>query len=145
MANHIISTASNDNVFPIWIKETGVKGGRPAVADRRILIKGKANVANPKTLITPRGVVTTVSDEELVELKKIKAFNAMVRDGFYVIEAGKKPVVEEVVKDMTKKDKSAQPTPADFKDKKGPKVKTPKGGVDDPTEKDPSATSEDAE
>lgn len=114
--NYIYSTASNDTVFPIWIKAAGsAQSIRAAQHERKILIRGKANVINTQSLITPKGVVSEVTDDELAELQKMSAFNASVKAGFYTVEK-KKVEVEKVVKDMTKKDKSAQKVKQDFVD-----------------------------
>lgn len=87
------------------------QGGTPRRV-RSVLVNGGANVAD-KHLITPQGVVTEVSDEDLAFLKQNKMFNRMVERGFVKIEA-KEAKVEKVVADMTSRDESAPLVPDDF-------------------------------
>lgn len=115
---YIYSTLSNDQQFTVW--NTDEDGKRLPIIQRQILINGKANIANKKTLITPKGIITKVTEEELGQLQRVSAFCSHVKDGFISIEHDKKEV-EEVVKNMKGKDKSAQPTAADY-EKKGHKV-----------------------
>lgn len=107
----VFSTLSNDNAYPIY--KDGVKV-------KTILINGKANIAN-KNLITPSGIMTTVSNEDLELLKGDENFMKQVKGGFMSFET-KKADVEEVAKDMTEKDKSAPMTKKDIeKENKGKK------------------------
>lgn len=92
---------------------TSPKGGTPR-RTRTVTIAGGANVAT-KNLITPQGVVTEVSDEDLAFLKQNKMFNRMVDRGFIKVES-KKVDVEKVVADMTGRDESAPLVPEDFQD-----------------------------
>lgn len=114
MANYIYSTSSSDQRITLYKNKVqpGEKMARAAVVTQSVFIKGKANIMDPKTMITPRGVVTEVSDLELELLEGNKTFQKMVKDGFMYIERGAKQEkpVEKVVENMQKKDKSAQPT-----------------------------------
>lgn len=78
MANYVHSTASQDMIYPIYAE------GRHNQAKivKEILIKGRANVSDPHTLVTPSGAVTQVSDEDLALLKKSEAFQRHVTHGF---------------------------------------------------------------
>ena len=110
---HVYSTMSNDNIYPTWIKGTGA---RPAVGEDRVLIAGKANVINDRTLVTPRGAVTTVTVEQLELLMKNKHFVAHMERGFITVDAKSRNAEDaaEVAKDMTAKDASAQLVESDF-------------------------------
>lgn len=116
MSNYIYSTLTNS----IKINEyAAVEGGTPRSV-RSILIAGGSNVAD-KHFITPQGVVTEVTDEELEFLKRDKMFNRMVERGFIKHES-KKAEVNKVVADMVGRDESAPLTPDDFtEDTKGAK------------------------
>ena len=118
---YIACTASCDQQFPIWNKEGGgTKGGRPAEKKQFVLIQGKANVADPRTLITPEGaVLTKVTPDALAVLEKDNAFQKMVKDGFMQVIKGKKPAAAKAKADMEAEDKSAP----EIKEKIAKKVK----------------------
>lgn len=78
---------------------------------RRVTIAGGAGIAN-KNLITPLGVVTEVTDDELAFLKTDEVFNRHVERGVLVIQV-KKSEVEKVAPDMVQ-DESSPLTPADY-------------------------------
>jgi len=90
------------------------KGGADMpVKTGKITIHGGAGVAN-KNLITPNGVVTTVTDEEMEFLNAHELFVQFKKNGFITVEK-KKVDVEKVVADMSDKaDPSAPITPADY-------------------------------
>ncbi len=77
-----------------------------------IRIAGKANVAN-RNIITPRGMVTKVTDEQLAELKKNHVFQLHLENGFLTIEKSKADR-DKVASDMTGRDKSAPDTTEDM-------------------------------
>lgn len=84
-----------------------------AVDDEKIIrIAGKANVAN-RNIITPRGVVTQVTDEQVAALKKNHVFQLHLENGFLTIEKSKADP-EKVASDMTGRDKSAPDTTEDM-------------------------------
>lgn len=97
--NYIHSTASQPMVYPIYAGGTD----RP-VKVKEIRINGKANVVDPRTLVTPTGVVTEVSDEDLELLKKSAAFQRHVARGFLRVMTDS----ELNTKDMQKRDGCAQ-------------------------------------
>jgi len=79
---------------------------------KKVLIKGGHGVAN-KHFLTPKGVVTTVSDEDMEFLLKSEAFNRHLKAGFMSYD--KKEVLPEIkAANMKDKDGSAPLTPADF-------------------------------
>lgn len=96
-------------------------GGMQAVAEE-ITIKGGANVADKKTILTPRGVSTELTDAQIEALKKHPIFREHLKNGFVtIVETKYKEKAEKAVKSLEKKDGSAPKTPADYKKK--PKVK----------------------
>ena len=104
----IVSTLSSDQAYTKWNKpevDSKSKVSRPAIPGKPILIKGKANITT-KHLVTPEGVITTVTDEQLAELQTIKAFTDHVAGGHLKIMAREVPV-EKAVRDMKDRDESA--------------------------------------
>lgn len=81
------------------------------VIERKVMINGGANIAD-KHMVTPKGVVTQVTDEELALLENDYHFQEHVKHGFITVEK-KHAAVEKVVKNLTEKDKSAPLTPED--------------------------------
>ncbi len=101
---YVYSTLSCDQGYAIYDK--GAEG--MPILNRVIFINGKANITN-KVLVTPRGVATEVSDDDLETLNKDYHFSEHVRLGFISFDS-KKFDADEVSKDMTKQDKSAPKT-----------------------------------
>ncbi len=119
----VYSTASADQIYPRWDNHPRVGKYESAV-----LIKGGAGVQRSKTFITPRGVATYVTDEELEFLKTVPAFVDGEKKGYFAIdEKARKPSqerAEEVAEaNLEKTDGGAQKTDEDFKKsgKKPPK------------------------
>lgn len=88
-----------------------VAGGVPR-EERSVFVAGGANVAN-KNLITPRGVVTEVTDEELALLRENDLFKIHVSKGHIVVE-DRKHDVEKVIPDMEARSPDAQIEPQDY-------------------------------
>jgi hypothetical protein len=107
MSAYIYSTLTASNEYRGYTDNKDVKGVKWSIE-----IKGGANVAS-KNLITPYGVLTVVTDEELLLLQSNTSFNNHVERGFITVEK-KKSEVERVAKNMKKKDSSAPLTPEDF-------------------------------
>lgn len=101
MANYVHSTASQDMIYPIYAE------GRhnQAKVVKEILIKGRANVTDPHTLVTPTGAVTAISDEDLALLKKSEAFQRHCLHGFMKVMQDKS---ELDTSDLQKRDNSSQ-------------------------------------
>lgn len=115
----VYSSCTSDNFFPVW------KGhSRKDTYDKGVLIKGGANSQDKRTMITPRGVATVVTAEELEQLKADPAFMGFVERGFMSFDEKAKHGhdAEERGAEMDK-DKSAQDTAEDYKKmgKKAPK------------------------
>ena len=121
---YIVSSLSSDNRYAFYEKTNG----NVLRVKREILIKGGANVTDKKTLITPNGAVTEVSEEELELLKTNVGFKNHLEKGFLkIVETSNKYKAEEAAEKMKAKDKSAQRTPADY-EKEGKKApRTRKG------------------
>lgn len=88
--------------------------------EKKILIHGGTNVAD-KQFVTPKGVVTEVSDVEFAILEKNPVFNMHKENGFITVES-KEYKPEKIANDMNLNDPSSPKTPEDYKNKKdGPK------------------------
>lgn len=114
MANtKIYNMASNDVVIATYQAkpEKGISGENKIKSS--IILKGKANVRDPKTGQTPKFSATEVTAEELKVLEANPSFVRKVKAGY--ISVGKEPVA-------LKADKSAQLT-EDSKEVKSAKAK----------------------
>lgn len=106
---YIVSHESASIEFPKWIRtKTGVD------AQGSVLINGGAFVINKKTMETPKGVITEVSEEDLKFLKTQVLFNEKVANGSLEIVESEKKAKESSKKG--KKDKGAQLTAKDFEE-----------------------------
>lgn len=76
---------------------------------KTVIIAGKANVAN-KHLLTPRGVVTPVTEEQLAGIRQDRVFAAHLASEFLAISVSKKDA-DEVARDLNGGDASQQNTP----------------------------------
>ena len=113
----VVSRASQDNEYIIW--ETTPNGLKKV--KKSVLIKGGANVLNKKTMETPNGVITEITEEEYETLQNCDAFKRHEAKGFVEIVKEEKKAREKSKAKSDKKDGSAQLTPEDFK-KKGQKA-----------------------
>lgn len=111
--NYIHSTASADMTYPIYAGGTGTPR-----KIKEIVIKGRANVVNPATFVTPTGAVTEVSDADLELLKKSAAFQRHVARGFMRVMTDS----ELNTKDMAKGDNSRQLTDLEYSQGTDPRV-----------------------
>ena len=118
---YIYSTLSTDQLYTSW--EANKKGG-PHIKKGEVFIAGKANVAT-EHLLTPKGMCTAVTEEQLKFLKNDSVFNRHVEAGYLLIET-RKFDADEAAKDMTEKDPGAPLTPDDFEDGKAPKTEAAK-------------------
>lgn len=112
---YVYSTLANDNIYHVYAETSkDPKSIEPRRSVHSILIKGGAGIAT-KHLITPLGVVTQISEEDLKILEKDESFQVHVKNGFLKID-NKKVDVEVVVADMESRDHSAPIVPEDSKD-----------------------------
>lgn len=117
----IYSMASNDVVIATFQPKKDGEVGENRIS-KAIVIKGKANVRDPKTLQTPKWAMTEVEKDELDILQSNPSFNRKVKAGYIVV--GKEP-------SDFKKDKSAQMSEDDVKIKNTKaKAKTNSEGED---------------
>ena len=90
-----------------------------------VRINGGHGKADHKTLITPLGMATEVTEEQLAILMENKSFLKHKERG-YITVSGKREDAEKVAADMTVSDGSAQLTDADFvEDETKPIAMTP--------------------
>jgi hypothetical protein len=108
---HVFSTLANDQRYTNYVSNPE---GAPIVTGE-VLIKGGAGIANDR-FITPLGVHTEISEEQLGELEKNPVFIRHKRDGFVTVQQ-RRADPEKVATDMNAKDKSRPLTPADYLDK----------------------------
>lgn len=87
-------------------------GGDLPVVQKVVTINGGTNLPD-KNLITPRGVVTEVSTEDLEFLLDQPAFIQHVENGFITFDTAKKDV-EVAVSDLQGRDGSAPLVPEDI-------------------------------
>lgn len=105
---YIYSTLAADTGYAVYAK---TNSDLP-ILEKTIFIKGGAGVAN-KNIITPRGVMTEVSQEELALLQDHPVFKMHQENGYVSIDA-KAHAVEKVVADMKGRDVSAPLVPEDY-------------------------------
>jgi len=110
MTHYVFSTHATDIAYAEYIP--GPQGGLPTVG-RSVTIKGGANVAN-KLLVTPRGVVTPVTDDEMDFLLGDAQFQAHEKAGFIQFDS-RKADPEEIARGMNGNDKSRPLTDADYR------------------------------
>lgn len=108
----IFSTLTCDNDYRTFTKG----GGDVQNVETTVRVKGGAGIAN-KNLITPRGVMTVVSDDELKLLETNESFKMHKENGYITVESKKADADEVAAKSMKKKDKSAPVTPEDYGEK----------------------------
>jgi hypothetical protein len=119
---YVTSTLSADVKYTRYQQQSS--GSNTPVG--HVLIRGGANVANKKFavadgILTPEGIQTHVSDDDLAFLEQDEVFQTHLKNGFVKIHRSATKV-EKVVEDMTAKDKSAPITPEDMA-KKGAEAK----------------------
>ncbi|KAG0013624.1 hypothetical protein BGZ81_000921, partial [Podila clonocystis] len=108
-------TSSTD--YRVWMPS----GNDLPTAGRSIVIKGGTGIAT-KELITPYGMVTEVSDEDLALLEEQEAFQRHIERGFIRVERTKIDP-EKIAANMASRDGSSPLVPQDFPQKKQPKTK----------------------
>ena len=125
----VISTLTGDQEYTLWAPNPEGKGV-PKVR-KSVIVFGGANTApqglglvKTGAILTPKGVATSVSKEELEFLEANKAFKRHKDRGYLTISNAKNINADEVAKDMTAKDAGAQLEDSDFPDDadKKPKV-----------------------
>lgn len=108
---YIYSTLTSDNTYVIYANG----GADLKIKTHQITIKGGTGIANDR-LITPLGVVTQVSDEDLTLLENNSVFKTHKENGFIVVQStGKESDPEKVASDMETQDESSPITPSHYK------------------------------
>lgn len=110
MTFYVYSTMSNPVEYIDW---QTVEGGELPQQMRKVKIEGGANVMS-KHFITPKGVVTEVSDDDMAFLENHPVFVQQQKAGFITVQK-RKVEVEKAVKEMTARDKSAPLQPGRMK------------------------------
>lgn len=89
----------------------------------KITINGGADVINKRSLETPSGVVTELTDEQIEKLKSHPVFSEHLKNGYVAILGNEKEAKKADTE--LKEDNSKQLTPKDYakKGKKAPKAK----------------------
>lgn len=121
--HYIYSTLTAPQIYT----QTKPGGGDIPVETGRVYIAGGSNVPD-KYMVTPLGVATPVSDDELAILQENSVFLAHVKNGFITIRKSEADP-EKVASDMETRDQSAPLVDGDFEDKpeeEKPKTNTPK-------------------
>ena len=109
MSYYLFSTLTFDNLYVIY-KKTDVNAN--PVIEKKVLIKGGHLMAT-KSLITPKGIMTEISDEDFEVLKQDYGFIQHEKNGFLKVEK-KKMDAEKASISMEQKDGSTPKTPEDF-------------------------------
>jgi len=104
---YIYSTKSNSTAYAFY--DASVKDKDSPEVIKKIVVKGGAHVAN-KNFVTPKGVVTKVTDEEYKLLLEHPVFKRHVERGF-VLASTKEYKSKKAINDMNDDDKSAPLTP----------------------------------
>lgn len=109
--NYVYSTLTDSMFYTFYVSNKDQFNDLPVIT-KKIHIKGGANVAT-KQLVTPLGVVTEVSDEDLALLQHHPIFQLHEKNGFIKVD-GKKYDVEKAVATMEKRDEASPLTPQDY-------------------------------
>lgn len=116
---YVFSTMTSSNQYIVYSENPNKN---LAEIKRRITIHGGANVAT-KSLYTPRGIMTEVSDEDMGILQTDFAFQQHQKNGFITIEK-KKSDPEKVAKAKLKAEDESAPITPDSPDVSGLYEKT---------------------
>jgi len=105
----------------VYIYSTLTSAQRYKTKNGVVEINGGANLATRRTLDTPRGVVTEITEEQYKALLEDSlSFSNHIKNGF-VTSDEKKADANDVAKNLNPKDKSAQKTAAELKDRSSDK------------------------
>ena len=106
---HVYSTLTADNTYNEWLKTAN---DLPALG-RSVTIKGGSNVAN-KNIVTPIGVRTQITADDLEVLEGCKVFQMHRDNGFVRVEQHRADP-EKIAADMALRDGSAPMRPGEGK------------------------------
>lgn len=120
----VFSTLANDNAYTEYEKG----GGDIPLATRSVLIKGGTGVTDAR-LVTPAGVATEVTPEELSLLEACTLFQLHKKNGFIKVEEGPERLHEDDIAERTAEmktdDPSRQPITSDFEKDRGAAEQAP--------------------
>jgi hypothetical protein len=129
MSYYVYSTLTSDMKYTIYKdRSTDLP-----VVERTIFINGGANLADKKNpLVTPKGFVTEISDEDYEALKTNAVFQLHVKNNFVVVEQ-RSIKLEKVISDLAPRDPSSPKIASDFSESDQPIVgaieeEAPRGG-----------------
>lgn len=111
---YVFSTLATPMDYHVYAKAAE---NMPPVRERTVHIAGGAGIAN-KHLITPNGVMTEISEEELSLLENHGIFQMHKKNGYIKVER-RAADVDKVAADMNPSDPSKPLTPSDFKEDDG--------------------------
>ena len=118
--HYVYSTLSNDQTYTAYVdRGKDNKSQGPNVVEARVLIKGQVNVVDSVHLMTPKGRVTPISQEEYEILHKNEVFLKHKKNGFIVVEKTEENPETVAQLDMEAKDQSAPLTKEDYKKVEG--------------------------
>jgi hypothetical protein len=117
---YVVSTLTSDQAYTLF-KKTDDKGKSIPRAERTVIVKGGHGVAN-KHLITPRGVVTSITEEQAQFLESNTNFIRHKERGFVKILKKNPSDTATAAADLKQKDGSAPLTPSNFEPGKEPKT-----------------------
>lgn len=117
---YVYSTLSNDQVYTSYSRD----GNGVPKPTRSVFIAGGANIMT-KQFVTPQGVATEITAEQLAELKNNEMFLLHQKNGFITVSE-RKAEIEKVVTDMNGRDESAPLVEQDFGDE-DPAISTNSG------------------
>ena len=112
----VYSNLSNNQNYTGWSDVMKGHEGAPRIKEKSVLINGQANIVNKSTMITPRGVLTVINEDQMAILKGCSMFERHTKAGFIEVTE-KEAKSTDVAKNLKKKDKSAPLTPQDLKDR----------------------------
>lgn len=119
---YILSKLANTQIYTTYAKGVGDNMNIPV---KSVEIKGGADVTD-KQLVSPEGVITFVSDDDLEVLKSNKDFQRHL-DGGYINYFKSQPNIDKQADKMTK-DKSRQVKKSDYEKEK---KQAPKTSIED--------------
>ena len=117
---YVYSTLTADQLYSVYPPPEDIDFKSIPVANQKIRISGGANVIT-KQFVTPKGIMTKVTDQQLQQLEKVAAFQNHKERGYITVESSRIDP-DKAAKNMTTKDKSAPLVEEDFDPDKRPKV-----------------------
>jgi hypothetical protein len=108
----VYSTATNATTYALYHENPEYKGLNRI--KKSVTIAGGSNVAAKRTLYTPVGVGTEVTQDDLDFLLTVPAFQRHIERGFVKVSKDTRDNAEVAAADMNNRDGSAPLVPGDF-------------------------------